>query len=127
MLSVLRIELCFQVCGSLQSGHLAVRGTRPRDQAPADQRRPQRDLCHSEGPSRLRPAAAHIQLAQTACCNLVGGEERARGALGGEGHVSSVDVFHLRSDSVPAVPGARWLFERHPVGLEAMNLSQSAC
>lgn len=109
------IDMCFQVCGSLQPGHLAVRGTRPRDQAPADQRRPQRDLCHSEGPSRFRPASANILLARTRCCDLVGRGKRKRSRV--VCLLDAADVFHLRSDYVPAVPGARWLFERDPGGL----------
>lgn len=115
---LLMIGMCFQVCGSLQPGHLAVRGTGPRDQAPADQRRPQRDLCHSEGPSWLCPRRS----IHPASCDLVGGAKR-------KGHVSSARWMQpppfIRGQTLP---GARWLFERHPVGLgpKAMNLSQSA-
>lgn len=104
------MALCVQVCGSVQPGHLAVRGTRPRHQAPADQRRPQRRLCHSEGPSWLRPAAAKHSHRSHSGWRMRGGvgvrgggrEKRSRVVC----PLDAADVFHPRSDSVPAVP---WL------------------
>lgn len=125
MLPMLMTDMCFQVCGSLLPGHLAVWGTGPRYQAPADQRRPQRDLCHFEGLSLSPPSHCKHPARSSSMRDFSRGKKEVKCPLpaGCSQCLSSAVRLCPSGASRPLALRLR----SSGTGLKAMNLSQSAC